>query len=275
VTAIANHGDVELSAIVGAATTHVNSGGASVSARNMEGGISIEGRAEDITLADIVGPVSINGEFFGTTHMEHVNGAVHFHTSRTDFQLARLDGEIDISPDANLSADQALGPVVLTTHGRNIRLDRVSGDVAVTNRNGTIDLIAAPAIGNITLEDRDGSIKTTLPEHASFSVQADTSDGDTFNEFSLPSNSSGNHRTMNGTVGSGGPFVRLSTTNADISILKSDVQALPPVPPAPPKITLTPPAMPKLPSLPKSAKSATAKAPDAPKAPAAPAGPSQ
>jgi hypothetical protein len=84
---------------------------------------------------------------------------IHFHTSRTDFQLARLDGEVEISPDSDLSADQALGPVVLTTRNRNITLDRIAGDVSVTNRNGSVDLTAAPAIGNINIEDRNGSVR--------------------------------------------------------------------------------------------------------------------
>ncbi len=193
---------------------------------------------------------------------------VHFHTSRTDFQLARLDGEVEISPDSNLSADQALGPVVLTTHGRNIRLDRVAGDIAVTNRNGTIDIIAAPVIGNISVENRDGSVKVTLPEHAGFSAQADTSDGDLFTDFSLSTSSSGNHKTMSGAVANGGPTVRLTTTNSDISILKGDVQPIPPTPPPTPKITLTPatPAVSKAPAAPK--------APKASKTPPAPAEPS-
>jgi DUF4097 and DUF4098 domain-containing protein YvlB len=265
VVATANHGDIELSAIAGATTAHLNSGSASMSAHSIDGGISVQGHAEDITLADITGPVTIDGEFFGTTHLEHVNGSVHFHTSRTDFQLARLDGEVEISPDANLSADRALGPVVLTTHGRNIRLDRMAGDIAVTNRNGSIDVIAAPTLGNITVENRNGPIKITLPEHASFSAQADTSDGETFTDFSLPSNSSGNHKTINGTVGSGGPTVRLTTANADISIVKGDVPPLPATAPEPPKITLAPTA-PKAPTT-----SKTAKAPRLPPAAPAPA----
>jgi DUF4097 and DUF4098 domain-containing protein YvlB len=263
VSATANHGDVELSAISGPATVHVNSMSSSISARNVDGGVAIQGHAEDITLADVTGPVSINGEFFGTTHMEHINGGVHFHTSRTDFQLARLDGEVEMSPDMNLSAEQVLGPVVLTTHNRNIRFDRVAGDIAVTNRNGTIDVVAAPAIGNITVENRNGPVKLTLPEHAGFAVQAETSDGDTFTDFSLSSSSSGNHKTISGTVGSGGAAVHLNTTNADISILKGDVAPVPPTPPAPPKITLTPPSAPAAP-----------KAPKPPKAPAAPGAPS-
>jgi DUF4097 and DUF4098 domain-containing protein YvlB len=241
VNATANHGDIELSAITGPTAAHLNSGGSSISAHNLDNGIAIQGHAEDITLAEIAGAVSISGEFFGTTHLEHINGPVHFHTSRTDFQLARLDGEVEISPDANLSADQVLGPVVLTTHGRNITLDRVAGDVAVTNRNGTIDVIAAPPMGNITLEDRDGAIKATLPEHAGFSVQADASDGDLSTDFSLPTSGSEDHKSISGSVGGGGPMVHIKTTDADISILKGDAQPLAPAPPAPGKITLAPP----------------------------------
>jgi len=269
VTATANHGDIDLSAITGPAIVHINSGNASVSAHAIDGGLSIQGHAEDVTLSDIQGPVNINGEFFGTMHVEHIAGPFHFHTSRTDFQLARLDGEVEISPDMNLSAEQALGPVVLTTRDRNITLDRMAGDISVTNRDGSINVTAAPALGNITLEDRDGSVHATLPEHANFSVQASTSDGNIDTDFGLTTHSSDNGRTLTGAVGSGGPMVHLTTTNGDISVRKGDVPPLPPTPPPPPKITLTPPAAPKTPTAPKAAK-----APSAAKAPAVPAAPS-
>jgi DUF4097 and DUF4098 domain-containing protein YvlB len=264
VTATANHGDIELSSITGPASAHINSGNASVSAHAIGGGLSIQGHAEDMTLSDIQGPVNINGEFFGTAHVEHIAGPFHFHTSRTDFQLARLDGEVEISPDMNLSADQALGPVVLTTKDRNITLDRMAGDISVTNRDGSINVTAAPALGNITLEDRDGSVHATLPEHASFSVQATTSDGNIDTDFALTTRSSDNGRTLTGSVGSGGPMVHITTRDGDISVHKGDVQ---PLPPTQPKITLTPPAPPKGPAAPKAAKAPAAKAPPVPPAP--------
>jgi DUF4097 and DUF4098 domain-containing protein YvlB len=267
VTVIANHGDIELAAISGATTAHLNSGGSSIAARNMDGGVAVQGHAEDVTLIEVTGPVNIQGEFFGTTHLEHINGPVHFHTSRTDFQLARLDGEVEMSSDANLAADQVLGPVVLNTHGRNIHLDRVAGDISVGNQHGTVDITAAPTIGNINVENRGGSVKVTMPEHASFTVQAETTDGDTFNEFSLPSNSSGNRHSISGMVGNGGVAVHVTTTNSDVSILKADVPPIPLTPPAPPKITLTPPPAPNAPAAPK--------APKAPKAPPAPPAPPQ
>ncbi len=253
VTVTANHGDIELSAITGATTAHINSSGSSITAHSIDGGISMQGHAQDVSFTDITGPVSMSGEFFGTTHLEHINGTVHFHTSRTDVQFARLDGETEISA-SGISADQALGPVVLTTSNRNVSLERIAGDIAVTNRNGAIDLTAAPTLGNLTLEDRNGSIRTTVPEKAGFSVQANASNGSIDTELPLSSFGSGNNKSLNGTVGAGGPLVHITTSNGDISIHKADVQPLSPTPPTPPKITLVPPTPPVPPAALKKSK---------------------
>jgi len=56
-----------------------------------------------------------------------------------------------------------------------------------------------------------------------------------------------NHKSVNGTVGAGGPLVRITTTNSDISIDKGTVLPLPPLPPAPPKLTLAPGQTPRAP----------------------------
>jgi DUF4097 and DUF4098 domain-containing protein YvlB len=264
VSVTANHGDVELSGISGSAALHVNNSGQSITARSMGAGVAIQGHADDITLVGIAGPVTMNGEFFGTTHLEHIGGAIHFHTSRTDLQFARLDGETDIS-SSGISADQVMGPVVLTTSNRNVTLGRLAGDIAVTNRNGEIDLTAAPALGNITIEDRNGSVNATMPENAGFQVDARTTHGDLSSEFQLTTSGSGDSKTLTGTVGAGGPTLRIVTSNSDISLNKANVPPMPVAPPAPPKITLIPvaPAAPAVPHAPRKLK-----APAAPPVPA-------
>ena len=242
VAATANHGDIELSAITGPSRAHQQQWFVGLTAHNIDGGVYIQGHAQDITLTDVTGPVSLAGEFFGTTHLEHINGAIRFHTSRTDLQFARLDGETEIS-GSGISADQVLGPVVLTTSNRNITLDRLAGDIAVTNRNGTIDLTAAPALGNITVEDRNGSIRATLPEKANFAIEADATNGNIDTDLKLPTQAGpqndGHHTTLTGASGAGGPQIHMTTTNGDISVNKGDVQPLGPAPAAP-KITLVP-----------------------------------
>jgi DUF4097 and DUF4098 domain-containing protein YvlB len=201
----------------------------------------VEGRGQDLTLSDLSGPVTINGDFFGNSHLEHIRGSIKFHSTRTDMQLGRLDGETDISNNADLSASEVVGPLTLSTRSRNVTLDRVAGDVAVTNSNGFVNVTSAPPLGNVTIENRNGDITLTVPEHSSFSVDAQTTDGDLDNDFSLPNQGTDTHKNFTGTVGKGGPTLRLSNNHGDIALKKTSVQPLPIAPPKPPKLTIIPP----------------------------------
>jgi hypothetical protein len=236
----ANHGDVEISAITGPVITRINNSDSSFSIHSVTGPVMLQGRGGDVTVSDIDGPVDIEGDFFGSTHMEHVRNTIRFHTSRTDFQLARLDGDLDISSDEELSADQAVGPVILNTRDRNITLDRISGDLSVTNRNGSINLTSAPPLGNVTVENRDGSVNLTLPDRAAFSVHAETTDGNLENDFALPVEQHDQHGLLSGTVGRGTAAIKITTSQGDIAIKKGSVAPLPPLPPPPPPLTRTP-----------------------------------
>ena len=235
VVVTANHGDVELSAISGPVIARVNNNGASFSARSIAASVTLEGHARDLTIADIDGPLSLSGDFFGDTHLEHIRGPVKFHTSRTDFQLARLDGTLDISA-GQISGGEAQGPVTLTTRSRNVTLQRISGDLAVSNSNGSIDLSSASPLGNVTVENRHGSVNLTVPTKAAFTVQAQTTDGDIENDFDIPTQQNNSRKNFVGTVGKGGSVIRINTSDGDISLKKAD---LPPLPPPPPKTPLS------------------------------------
>jgi hypothetical protein len=241
VSVTANHGDVELSAITGPVSAHINNSDSSFSAHSIAGPITIEGRGQDLTLSDLSAPVSINGDFFGTTHLDHIRGPVKFHSTRTDMQFGRLDGEADISNNADLSASEVVGPLTLSTRSRNVTLDRISGDVSVTNSNGFVNVTNAPPLGNVTIENRNGDVSVTVPEHSSFSVDAQTTDGDLDNDFSFPTQGTDTHKNFTGTVGKGGSMLRISTSHGDLALKKASVMPLPPTPPVPPKLTLIPP----------------------------------
>jgi hypothetical protein len=209
----------------------MNNTRAAFAAHNMGGSITIQGRANDLTLADVAGQVNLDGQFFGPTHLEHIAGSAHFHTSRTDLQLGRVQGQVDIN-NSGITADEVLGPVVLRTSYRSITLDRIAGDVAVANRNGTVGLLAGPALGNISIENRNGAVNVTIPPKASFVVDARTSDGEFNTDFNLSASGSGRTRILTGTVGAGGPLLRIATSNGDISIRKADVTPSLPTPSA-------------------------------------------
>jgi hypothetical protein len=240
----ANHGDIELSAITGPVTARINNGNSDISAHSVTGDLTIEGRAHDTTLSDLSGPVTMRGEFFGDTHFEHIRGPIKFHTSRTDFQLGRLDGEIEIGNNEQLTASNAVGPVTLTTYSRNITLDRIAGTVFVTNRNGSVDVTSAPPLSNVTIENRNGSVSVTVPEQSGFAYQFDATNGDIQSDFPEIKNSDeDNHKNIvSGTIGKGGgTLLRVTTSQGDISLKKASLMPLPPMPPAPPKLTALPP----------------------------------
>jgi DUF4097 and DUF4098 domain-containing protein YvlB len=243
VTITANHGDIELSAITGDITTRINNSGSNLSAHSVTGALNVEGRSHDTTISDLNGPLSMRGEFFGDAHFERIRGPVKFHTSRTDFQLGRLDGQIDISSSAALSTSEAVGPLTLTTHSRNITLDRVAGDVSVTNRNGSVDVTSAPPLSNVTVENRNGSVSVTVPEQSNFTYQFDATNGDIESDFPQVKSSEQDNRknTVSGMIGKGGPLLRVTTSQGDVSLKKASIMPLPPTPPMPPKLTALPP----------------------------------
>jgi DUF4097 and DUF4098 domain-containing protein YvlB len=239
----ANHGDIELSAITGNVTAHSNNGSSDVSAHSVTGALTVEGRAHDTTLSDLSGPVTIRGEFFGDAHFEHIRGPLKFHTSRTDFQLGRLDGEVELGSNAELTTSNAVGPLTLTTYSRNITLDRIAGDVFVTNRNGSVDVTSAPPLSNVTIENRNGSVSVTVPEQSGFAYQFDASNGDIETDFPKINVPDGGleKKSVSGTIGNGGPLLRVTTSQGDISLKKASLMPLPPTPPTPPKLTVLPP----------------------------------
>ena len=267
VTVSSNHGNLDLNGINGGIIAHVNDDDSDVSAGKINGGVSIEGRAENINLADITGPVTLQGDFFGTTDVQRVNGAVRFESSRTQFQAERLDGEFEVAGGAELQASGLVGPVVLSTRNHNVTLDRVSGTVVVKNKNGTVDVTEAAPLSALEITNEHGSVDVGLPEGHGFSLDASTRHGEMENDFALTAAGSEEHRTLNGTIAGGGPAVAITTTEGDVTVRKSSVAPLPPAaPPAP-----VPPATsatPVVPAAPKSLKGKPApKTPNAPKPP--------
>jgi hypothetical protein len=248
----ANHGDVDINSITGDVQASISDDDATVTLHSITGNVSIAGHSGDIEVADVKGALKLQGEFFGTTHVEHINGPLRFQSSRTNFSAARLDDEFSIQHDS-LDASQLLGPIVLKTSNKNITLDRVQGDVDLTDSNGSVAVTNAPPLGAISIQNRHGSITLGLPGGAGFVLNAQTRNGDMENDFGLSSQDQKDNHTLHGTVAAGGPTVTVSTSDGDVTISKTSVAPLPslapaiPPPPPTPKFTAAPPPAPKLP----------------------------
>lgn len=237
----ANHGDVELNAIQGEVTAHMNQRGSSFTARGIAGDVTVRGHAQDVNLAEVSGRVSLEGEFFGETHLQHLQGPVNFHTSRTQFSMAKLAGQVDISPNSELTGDQMVGPTLLRTSSRNISLERVAGDIEVNNSKGSVSITKSGPGGNVSVENRDGAVDVTLPDHAGVTLDAETRGGEIQNDLSLAATTQNERTSLHGTVGDGSLRVLIRTSHFNIGVHKGEVQPpsvltpAVPVPPAAPK----------------------------------------
>ena len=234
-----NHGDVSVSGITGAVTAHVNNNDSSFSAHSVTGPVNVEAHGHDLNLSDINGSVVANGEFFGSIHFSHISGAVNLHTSRDDFQVAKLDGQYEMN-GREITTDQAAGPLLLATHSRNLTLDRISGAASVTNSNGSVDLTSVAPLGNVSIENRSGSVNVTVPEHSSFTYQTSTVDGNLTSDFPGIGQTTSNRRNgSSGAIGTGGPVIRITTSHGDIAIRKAFLSS-PPVAPVRPVAPVAP-----------------------------------
>lgn len=264
VTLSANHGDVDVSGVTGAVSAHINDDNGQVSGHSITGDVLIEGRTGDVDFADVSGGVTMQGDFFGTTHLERVNGAVRFHSSRTQFEVARLDGTFEVDRN-DLTGSEMLGPVTMTTRYKNVSLERVQGSLTLTNQNGSITVTDASPMAPILINNEHGSVDVGLPGGAGFQLNASTHNGSIENDFGLTQEGT-NQKVVSGKVGIGGPSVTISTTEGDVTVRRAAVEPLPPVAPVPPKLTTVPPAVPTPPG------TRVGRAPRAPKPPVAPKG---
>jgi len=215
-----------------------------VSAHAIEGHAFVDGHSDDVTFSEVKGQVVLDGDFFGDTHLEQVGSTVHFHTSRTDLDIPKLGGDLTMDSD-DLTANQITGPVRIVTRSKNIDLTQVAGDIHIENSDGDVNVVAAVPLGNVDITNRSGSLVLTVPENANFSVNASTTeDDDLESEFGLPTTTSGDRKSQQGTVGHGGVRLDLSTTHGNLEIKKGSANPIPP--PAPP----APPAPPKQPGAP-------------------------
>ena len=142
---ITARGDIHLSSITGPVVAHFVHGKHDVfAAQDVQGDVTLEGDVNDITVSDIKGGISQNGDIPGDVSMENVTGPVHLRTSVTTVDAAQLPGELTLNDD-DLRVIGAKGQVHVTTHSKDVDLSQVDGDSHVEDRDGNIRIeLAGP-----------------------------------------------------------------------------------------------------------------------------------
>lgn len=241
VNIMGREGDVEISAQHGAVSAidingrvALNLEHSSARVSQVTSDVTVEGRANDVSLQDIKGSVRLTGEFMESVKLARIGGSVEFKSSRTDMQLARLGGDLDLD-SGDLRASDVAGPVRLTTRSKDIRLEGVSGEVRLTDQNGSVEIHMAK-LGNVQVENRKGDVDLYLPDRAGFQLDARARGGDIDSDFSdVKVENAHDLATATGVVGGGGPRVVINNEHGTVSIHKGAVVTQAPEPPPSPK----------------------------------------
>lgn len=242
--------DVSVSDVNGKVSLNLDRSSARVS--QISSDVTVQGRANDVSVEDVKGSVHLDGEFMESVKLAKIAQAVTFRSSRTELDLSRLDGNLDLD-SGDLQASDLVGPVRLTTRSKDIRLVGISGDVRLRDENGSVELHMSK-LGGVQVDNRKGDIEIYVPDKAGFQVDARARNGDFESDFdALKVDNSNDTAVATGTVDGGGPRMVVNNEHGSIEIRKRTSAAEVPSPPSPPspgpqKTPRTPPA-PKAPTV--------------------------
>jgi DUF4097 and DUF4098 domain-containing protein YvlB len=122
----------------------------------------------------------------------------------------------------DLQLNGAVGPFKLDTQSKNVKLENVTGDIHINNINASVEIIGKMPLGNIDVSTSKEGIDLTLPASAAFNLDAQSIGGEIQSDFGVHLDNSGNNATARGTVGKGGPQVRLKANAGTIQLKKQE-----------------------------------------------------
>lgn len=212
-----DHGDVSAEQITGDASLRLKHG--NLTAKNISGNVTVDGTVSDSNISGVGGTLTLTGTYWGDMQLSHIAKQVHFISSRTDLQFARLDGDFNMQPD-ELRASAVSGPFKLDTRSKSVHLEDVTGDVHIDDRNASVEMRPKGPLGNIDVSNVHGEIDLSLPAGAGFQLDAQSIGGEIQSDFNVSVDNSGNTATARGTVGKGGPAMRLKADHGTIQLRK-------------------------------------------------------
>lgn len=178
------------------------------------GRVDAEELAADVHIVSAPGRLQTDGpRTRGRTHWE-VSYRIQVPVG-TNLDLSTTNGGIQVSG--------VQGTVEARTTNGSIRLNDLEGAVRAQSTNGGVEANfsqGARIQRDTELRTTNGSVTLTLPEGASARLEASTTNGGITTDFPITVQGRVG-RSLSGTIGEGGPEIRVRTTNGAIRIRKS------------------------------------------------------
>jgi DUF4097 and DUF4098 domain-containing protein YvlB len=213
-----SRGDVSVSDITGNVDIEQRKGDIAVS--KISGDVNVNGQISDSNISEVQGALKLNGDYFGDMTLSKIAKGVTFHSSRTDMELARLDGDLNMQ-SGDLRANNLAGPMRVLTKSKDIHLDDLSGDLRVENSNGSVE-VHSNKLGTIEIQNRTGDVQVIVPEKSNFQIEASTRNGEFQTDFSgLKISTQNDNASASGSVGNGGPKLTINNEHGNIEVRKA------------------------------------------------------
>ncbi len=181
-----SNGSIQLSSVEGTAKIRTSNG--RVGAKSVKGLVDITTTNGNVDIADVTGGARVSTSN-GTVDADNLHGEFNAKTTNGGIK-ARL---FDIPSNALVKATTSNGPVELT-------VDQVRSDIRASTNNGHIHL--------------------RVPSNTNARVDARTSNSNVTSDLAVTGGNSSSKKHLEGTIGSGGPHIDLSTTNGSIRLMK-------------------------------------------------------
>ncbi len=219
VTIASQSGDLDLHDITGDVAATLTHGDAHIDA--VKGNVRIDGQGGEVDVSNVTGDATMQGDFYGPIRAHDIHKTTRYTSSRSNLTLGQLSGEMEMD-SGDLTVSDVNGSFTLTTENKDVTLDNINGRIDLTDKRGDISLHFAQAPrDDVRIADESGNIDITIPAHSNFTISAISRNGDIENGFEasgLKSSTSGETTILNGSYGTQGPHITLSTTYGTISI---------------------------------------------------------
>lgn len=160
------------------------------------GEITIERAGADVT--------AMTGN--GSVHVGETAGRVNVSTGTGDVQVDAANGPV--------SASTGTGRISVVTARGAVSANTGTGDIDVRMKGGPID-------GDMRFISGSGSIHVTLPSSFNGRIDATSGTGTLRSDFEIKVQGRLNAQHVRGTIGEGGPLIRMSTGSGSIELKKS------------------------------------------------------
>jgi DUF4097 and DUF4098 domain-containing protein YvlB len=144
------------------------------------------------------------------------NGKVRVNGSGADVRATSGNGEV--------SVDGARGPVQASSGNGDVSVTTSLGPVSASSGNGdvVVDMSSLGDRDDMDFSTGNGRIRLTVPSNFAASIDATSGNGDVVSDFPITLSGRLSKSHIRGTIGNGGPRVKLVTGNGQIELRRTE-----------------------------------------------------